>query len=112
MADGGITCHTVFQEPSVWIKCSEGYVQDSDEAVEIGCRRQGLPCPEGLSCMCQPCIPVLAINMFPWQVVLGLCVALFASALGLTLGWRGALDLADDWGPPSRPARKRGGWKA
>jgi hypothetical protein len=65
---GRTTCHTQFQAPSVVLMCSPGYIADSDHAVEVRCRQQGLPCPHGLECVCRPCIPLLPTNVFPWQV--------------------------------------------
>ena len=88
-------CHSPFQPPHEFIVCPEGFVKDSPEAIEHGCERKGLHCPRGLLCLCRPCIPVLAVNVFPWQVVLGMCVALFAAGLFLTLGWRATLEVAD-----------------
>ncbi len=54
-----------------------------------------LPPAKGLECVCRPCIPVLAVNVFPWQVVPGLCTALFAAGLFLSLGWRATLEVAE-----------------
>ena len=62
------TCFNQFDAPDEFVKCSKGYVQDSKDAAEIGCKRRGLPCPPGLACLCRPCIPVLEIYLFPWQV--------------------------------------------
>ncbi len=66
--DGATVCATMFDQPSEVIQCSEGYVLDSDEAVEIGCSRLGVACPQGLACVCRPCIPVRRVNVYPWQV--------------------------------------------
>ena len=65
---GGTTCHTQFQAPAEVLMCSQGYVQDSEHAVEIECTRRKLPCPQGLECVCKPCIPVREAKLFPWQV--------------------------------------------
>ena len=55
-------CHSPFQEPHEFIVCPEGFVKDSQAAIELGCERMGLHCPRGLLCVCRPCIPVLAVN--------------------------------------------------
>ena len=109
--DTSTTCHSPFEEPHAFILCPPGFVKDSPKAIDISCQRRGLPCPPGLVCVCRPCIPVLAVNVFPWEVVLGLCAALFATGLFLSLGWRATMDAAEVTRSVSRYRHGRG-WKA
>ena len=104
------TCHSPFEDPYAFVFCPPGFVRDSPAAIDAGCARRGLYCPPGLVCLCRPCIPVLAVNVFPWQVVLGLCVALFAAGLLLSLGWRAALEAPHVPLPGSR-RRAPAAWK-
>ena len=109
----GTTCHRPFEEPHAFILCPPGFVKDSPKAIDISCERRGLPCPPGLVCVCRPCIPVLAVNVFPWEVVLGLCAALFATGLFLSLGWRATISAMDSDGPESPGEPKgRAAWPA
>ncbi len=102
-------CVTPFDQPQNFIICPDGFIPEEPDAIKIGCKRKGLPCPPGLLCVCRPCIPVLAVNVFPWQVVLGMCVALFSAGLLLTLGWRVTLEVAEAVeGPESGSYRSRG----
>ena len=110
LGHGETHCHSPFQKAYEIIMCPDGFVKESEEAVEIGCKRRGLYCPKGLECVCRPCIPVLAVNVFPWQVVLGLCAALFAAGLLLTLGWRATLELSD-MDMARKPSSLHRGWK-
>jgi len=70
------------------ISCPDGYLRDSEESVELNCERFHLFCPPDLHCVCRPCIPDMELKMYPVQVVMGLCVCLFVSALSIVLFWR------------------------
>jgi hypothetical protein len=111
--DRGVTCRDPFADPYEYVMCPPGYMKETLQAIHNSCKRRRLTCPEGLECVCRPCIPVLAVNVFPWQIVMGLCAALFAAALFLTVGWRMAMDAAQVARSESFSRYRHGrGWKA
>jgi hypothetical protein len=67
--------------------CPEGTVP-SETLAEDACPKAGLSCPDGLQCLCRPCVPLTAANYYPWPVVLALCCALFTVGLWFALCWR------------------------
>ena len=99
---GETFCHHQFQPPSAVLMCPDHYVMESPEAVAGSCHRFSLHCPSGLDCVCHPCVPVKAINVFPWQIVLALCVVIFVAGLVLTLGWRAAIEISAEDTPSHR----------
>uniref|UniRef100_A0A7S0QGB5 Uncharacterized protein n=1 Tax=Cryptomonas curvata TaxID=233186 RepID=A0A7S0QGB5_9CRYP len=112
----GSHCLSPFQAVHGIITCPHGYMKQTDEEIDSGCARKGLPCPTGLVCVCRPCVPAPPVNVFPWQVVLGLCAAIFTAGLLLRLGWGGEWvddeDLEVSYEPSRRPPSRKRSWKA
>ena len=109
----GITCHDPFEPPRAFLFCPPGYMKDDPTAIAHNCERRGVVCPHGLVCVCRPCVPARAVNVFPWQAMAGLCATLFVAALGLTVGWRVVTEIADPSAAEPASARRRHGrgWK-
>ena len=89
--DGGKACLDQFADLPRLITCPPGWTEDDPAGMLAGCARAGLPCPAGLRCLCGPCRPAAAANMFQWPVVLGLCLALVGVGLGLAVASRASL---------------------
>mmetsp|Transcript_61106 Transcript_61106/g.164220 ORF Transcript_61106/g.164220 Transcript_61106/m.164220 type:complete len:348 (+) Transcript_61106:300-1343(+) len=62
-----------------------------DEAV-AKCNSTHVPCPDGLNCFCQPCIPDPEVNFFNWQLVLAMCIAIYSVGISLALILQPRLD--------------------
>ena len=95
VSNGVPTCHDPFEPPRAFLFCPPGYMKDDPAAIAHNCERRGVECPYGLVCVCRPCVPALAVNVFQWQAMAGLCAALFVAALVLAVGWRVAMEIAD-----------------
>ena len=89
---GTATCHSPFADPYTYVFCPPGFMKDAPKIIALSCKRRRLACPPNLVCVCRPCVPVLAVRIFPSNLVLGLCTTLLVAALALTVGWRALLD--------------------
>lgn len=102
LASEDTLCHDIVAPPYGFVACPDGYTREYPEVIERACARWKQPCPGGLECVCRACIPVRRVNVFRWEVVLGLCVTLFVAAITLTLGWRAVVSIV-----PRRDALRR-----
>ena len=50
------------------IMCPEGHYKIAREKFETDCDDKGLPCPEGKTCYCKPCIEAYEVDVFPWDI--------------------------------------------
>ena len=85
-------CLGQFPSPADLVTCPAGYTEVPD--VLAGCAAAGLACPNALVCLCRPCVLQPPANVYPWPVVLGLCIALFLVGLWFSLCWRIPLETA------------------
>ena len=49
------------------IICPHGYYKIAEDMFPTHCQDKGLNCPEGYSCICQPCIKAFDVSVFPWE---------------------------------------------
>lgn len=49
------------------IKCPEGHYKIAEDRFATHCNEKGLPCPDGYTCYCQPCIDAYDVDVFPWD---------------------------------------------
>ena len=48
------------------LTCPTGYLKPASAATVLGsCSSAGEPCPDGLTCLCRPCVPNTGVNIFP-----------------------------------------------
>ena len=50
------------------IACPEGHYRVSKEEFETQCDAAGLPCENGNSCYCNPCVEAFEVNLHPYSV--------------------------------------------
>lgn len=49
------------------ISCPDGHYKVSEESFRTHCDDKGLPCPEGMTCYCRPCIKAYEVDVFQWD---------------------------------------------
>mmetsp|Transcript_15045 Transcript_15045/g.34239 ORF Transcript_15045/g.34239 Transcript_15045/m.34239 type:complete len:1000 (-) Transcript_15045:932-3931(-) len=49
------------------INCPEGHYKVPQDVFDKQCDEVNLPCPEGMSCFCQPCIQAFEVDVFQFQ---------------------------------------------
>ena len=72
-ADGRLRCLRTEDLPDI-VSCTPGFTKLPAEQLLDTCQAQGIPCPPGSACLCNPCRPVPG-------VVLGLSVGAFSGFL-------------------------------
>lgn len=58
LTPGGERCADLTQAYS-FIKCPDGFRRMSDASLEGNCARRGVHCPQGVTCVCSPCIRII-----------------------------------------------------
>ncbi|CAJ1957993.1 unnamed protein product [Cylindrotheca closterium] len=49
------------------ITCPVGHYKIAEDKFDTHCYKKGLPCPEGATCYCRPCIKAYEVDVFPWN---------------------------------------------
>ncbi|CAJ1941384.1 unnamed protein product [Cylindrotheca closterium] len=49
------------------ITCPEGHYKIAEHQFDTHCDNKGLPCPEGATCYCRPCVEAYEVDVFPWD---------------------------------------------
>ncbi|CAB9496779.1 Receptor-type guanylate cyclase gcy [Seminavis robusta] len=47
------------------ITCPDGFFRKTPQQVQEGCSGAGLECPEGMQCVCQPCLKGFDVDVYP-----------------------------------------------
>ena len=50
------------------LTCPEGHYKIAEDEFPEHCDGKGLPCPEGYTCYCQPCIEAYEVDVMPWAI--------------------------------------------
>ena len=50
------------------LTCPEGHYKIPEDQFATNCDDKGLPCPEGFTCYCQPCVKAYEVDVFPWSI--------------------------------------------
>ena len=50
------------------ITCPEGHYRVSKEEFKTQCDAAGLPCEDGNSCYCNPCVEAYEVNLYPYSI--------------------------------------------
>ncbi|CAJ1957895.1 unnamed protein product [Cylindrotheca closterium] len=50
------------------VTCPEGHYKIAEDQFDSHCDKKGLPCPEGATCYCRPCVEAYEVDVFPWDI--------------------------------------------
>jgi len=75
-------CRDAYEMKDIFmsIQCPGDHYKVPYDVAARQCEVAGLACPPGVICFCQPCV-AKPKNIFSWEVVVGLCAALYGVGL-------------------------------
>ena len=63
-------CHAPWDDGGHYaaVTCPDGHVVDTPESAALACERMRLACPNGLVCLCRPCLQDMVLKMYSVEV--------------------------------------------